>query len=87
MHSTKPLYVRPLTEAERRALEDSLHSPEAFVLRRAQIVLAVHALVRTLGPRRVLSSTRGLERFACAWRTGPTCWRRDASPPTAPLRS
>jgi transposase len=40
MHSTKPLYVRPLTDAERRVWEDSLRSPEAFVLRRAQIVLA-----------------------------------------------
>jgi transposase len=40
MHNTQPLYVRPLTDAERRALEDSLRSPDAFVLRRAQIVLA-----------------------------------------------
>ncbi len=40
MHNTRPLYVRPLTDAERRTLEDSLRSPDAFVLRRAQIVLA-----------------------------------------------
>ena len=40
MHNTRPLYVRPVTDAERRALEDSLRSPDAFVLRRAQIVLA-----------------------------------------------
>lgn len=40
MHNTRPLYVRPLTDAERRALEDSLRSSDAFVLRRAQIVLA-----------------------------------------------
>src|SRR5919199_1052496 len=40
MHNTRPLYVRPLTDAERRSLEDSLRSPDAFVLRRAQIVLA-----------------------------------------------
>jgi transposase len=38
--STKPLYVRPLTEAERRALEAALRSSDAFVLRRAQILLA-----------------------------------------------
>jgi len=35
-----PLFVRPLTDAERQALEDSLRSPDAFVLRRAQIILA-----------------------------------------------
>jgi transposase len=40
MHNTHPLYVRPVTDAERHALEESLRSPEAFVLRRAQIVLA-----------------------------------------------
>src|SRR5919199_3800788 len=40
MHNTRPLYVRPLTDAERHALEDSLRSPDAFVLRRAQILLA-----------------------------------------------
>ena len=40
MHNTQPLYVRPVTDAERHALEDSLRSPDAFVLRRAQIVLA-----------------------------------------------
>jgi hypothetical protein len=38
--STKPLHVRALTDAERRALEAALRSPDAFVLRRAQIVLA-----------------------------------------------
>src|SRR5579872_3996386 len=35
-----PLYVRPLTDAERAALEAALRSPDAFVLRRAQILLA-----------------------------------------------
>src|SRR5437660_1107094 len=40
MHNTHPLYVRPVTDAERHALEDRLRSPDAFVLRRAQIVLA-----------------------------------------------
>jgi len=34
------LFVRPPTDAERQALEDSLHASDAFVLRRAQIVLA-----------------------------------------------
>lgn len=37
---TRLLSVRPLTDAERQVLQDSLRAPEAFVLRRAQIVLA-----------------------------------------------
>lgn len=35
-----PLLVRPVTDAERRALEAGLRSSDAFVLRRCQIVLA-----------------------------------------------
>jgi transposase len=35
-----PLFVRPLTDAEREALEAALRSSDAFVLRRAQILLA-----------------------------------------------
>lgn len=35
-----PIYVRPLTDDERRRLEDGLRSTQAFVLRRCQILLA-----------------------------------------------
>ena len=35
-----PIYVRPLTDAERDALAAGLRSPDAFVLRRCQILLA-----------------------------------------------
>jgi len=35
-----PIYVRSLTDAERRRLEAGLRSPDAFVLRRCQILLA-----------------------------------------------
>ena len=35
-----PLFVHPPTDAERQALEDSLRLSDAFVLRRAQIILA-----------------------------------------------
>src|SRR3954447_3046770 len=35
-----PLFVRPPTDAEHQALEDGLRSTDAFVLRRAQIILA-----------------------------------------------
>lgn len=50
-----PLSVRPLTDAEREALEAGLRSPAAFTLRRCQIVLAsargetVPAIARALG--------------------------------------
>jgi len=50
-----PLLVRPLTDAERRALEAGLRSPVAFTVRRAQILLAsargehVPAIARSLG--------------------------------------
>jgi transposase len=35
-----PLFVRPLTDAEREALEAGLRSSQAFTLRRCQILLA-----------------------------------------------
>ena len=35
-----PIFVRPLTDAERQALEAGLRSNDAFVLRRSQILLA-----------------------------------------------
>src|SRR5262245_65821197 len=36
----KPLYVRPLTNPERAAFQRGLRSPDAFTLRRCQILLA-----------------------------------------------
>ena len=35
-----PLFVRPLAEAERAALRHGLRSPDAFTLRRCQVLLA-----------------------------------------------
>ena len=35
-----PIYVRPLSDAERESLEVGLRSPDAFTLRRCQILLA-----------------------------------------------
>ena len=35
-----PLFIRPLTENERRQVQAGLRSSDAFVLRRCQIVLA-----------------------------------------------
>ena len=35
-----PIYVRPLTDAEREQVEAGLRSPDAFVVRRCQILLA-----------------------------------------------
>jgi transposase len=36
----KPLFIRPLSEQERQALQTGLRSTDAFVLRRCQILLA-----------------------------------------------
>jgi len=36
----KPIFVRPIRDDERPALEAGLHSSDAFVLRRCQIILA-----------------------------------------------
>ncbi len=36
----KSIFVRPLSDAERKALEAGLRSPDAFMLRRCQILLA-----------------------------------------------
>ncbi len=36
----RPIYARPITDAERRVLEAGLRSHDAFVLRRCQILLA-----------------------------------------------
>jgi predicted ArsR family transcriptional regulator len=36
----RPIFVRPLSDAERKTLEAGLRSPDAFTLRRCQILLA-----------------------------------------------
>jgi transposase len=36
----RPIFVRPISDAEREALEDGLRSKDAFVLRRCQVLLA-----------------------------------------------
>ena len=51
----RPIFVRPLSDAEREVLEDGLRSSDAFVLRRCQILLAssrgenAYAIARSLG--------------------------------------
>ncbi len=35
-----PIFIRPLTEAERQAVQTGLRAPDAFVLRRCQILAA-----------------------------------------------
>ncbi len=41
LHSMKrPIFVRPLSDAERETLQAGLRSPDAFTLRRCQILLA-----------------------------------------------
>jgi len=45
----RPIYVRPLSDAERETLEAGLRSPDAFTLRRCQIF---HLLAHR-GPHRL----------------------------------
>lgn len=56
LHTMKrPIYVRPLTDAERESVEAGLRSPDAFTLRRCQILLAsdrgenAYEIARSLG--------------------------------------
>ena len=51
----RPIFVRPLSDAERETLEAGLRSPDAFILRRCQILLAsergenAYQIARSLG--------------------------------------
>jgi transposase len=51
----QPIFVRPLSDAERNTLEEGLRSSDAFVLRRCQILLAssrgenAYKIARNLG--------------------------------------
>ncbi len=51
----RPIFVRPISDEEREALEDGLRSSDAFVLRRCQILLAssrgenAYQIARSLG--------------------------------------
>jgi transposase len=56
LHTMKrPIFVRPVTDAERKTLEAGLRSPDAFTLRRCQILLAsadgqnAYQIARNLG--------------------------------------
>jgi len=70
MSRTRPLFVRPLTDAERQVLQDSLRTADAFVLRRAQIVLASAAGERSgqIAPR-VGFTTQGVRSVIHAFNT------------------
>ena len=74
----QPIYVRPLSEAERETLEVGLRSSDAFTLRRCQILLAsdrgenAYQIARSLGcnPQTVrnalsISSTRKVSKLRC----------------------
>jgi transposase len=69
-----PLFVRPLSDAERETLEAGLRSPAAFTLRRAQILLAsargahTPAIAATVGcsDQTVRNAIRAFERTGVA---------------------
>ncbi len=72
-----PLFVRPLTDQERAALRAGLRSPEAFTLRRCQILLASGDGLR---PAQIA------ERLGCATQTVRNAIRAFAAAGTDSLR-
>jgi transposase len=72
-----PLFVRTLTDPERQALRDGLRSPEAFTLRRCQILLASADGLR---PAQIAA------RFGCASQTARNAIRAFAAGGIACLR-
>jgi transposase len=73
-----PLFVRPLTDSERAALRAGLRSPDAFTLRRCQILLAS---AEGLRPSQIA------ERFGCATQTVRNALRAFATAGTDCLRA
>lgn len=78
-----PLFVRPLTDAERQALEAGLRSSDAFVLRRCQILLASARQERTPAiARQVGCSEQAVRNVLHAFdRTGLAALRAGSSRP------
>jgi transposase len=65
-----PLFVRPLTDDERAALRAGLRSPDAFTLRRCQILLTG---AEGLRPAQIA------DRFGCAWQSARNAIRAFAA--------
>jgi transposase len=78
-----PLFVRPLTDAERDTLTTGLRSPDAFTLRRCQIVLASARGEHASGIARHLGcSEQGARNAIAAFnRTGLAALTRRSSRP------
>ena len=72
-----PLFIRPLTDPERQAIRDGLRSPDAFTLRRCQILLAS---AEGLRPSQIAT------RLSCASQTVRNAIRAFASSGVACLR-
>src|ERR671912_404704 len=72
-----PLFVRSLTDEERAALRAGLRSPDAFTLRRCQVLLASADGLR---PAPIAG------RFGCATQTVRTATRASAAAAPACLR-
>lgn len=81
-----PLFVRPLSEAERAAIRQGLRSPDAFTLRRCQILLHSDSGQR---PRQIATTLNcssqavrdALRAFAAQ---GLTCLRQKSTRPKNP---
>ena len=80
-----PLFLRPLAESERHALRQGLRSPDAFTLRRCQILLASHQGQR---PARIAAalgcSSQAVRDAINAFHAeGTTCLRAKSKAPKA----
>jgi transposase len=78
-----PLFVRPLSDSERQHLQAGLRSPDAFTVRRCQILLASDNGLRPSPIARNLGCARGTVRNAIhAFHTeGFACLREKSSRP------
>jgi hypothetical protein len=76
-----PIFVRPVTDIERRSLEAGLRSADAFVLRRCQLLLASARGAR--GPHRLPGGRRRPDRAQChpCKAAGLACPRPSSSRP------
>jgi DNA-binding CsgD family transcriptional regulator len=75
-----PLFVRPLSDSERQHLQAGLRSPDAFTVRRCQILLASARGLRPAQIARNLACARGTVRNAIhAFHAGGTACLRERS--------
>src|SRR5690242_5136294 len=79
----QPIFVRPLTAAQRQRVQAGLRSPEAFTVRRCQILLASANGLRPSQIARNLACAKGTVLYAlhAFARAGLDCLQEQSSRP------